>query len=187
YFVEDEFLAGADLLVAPVVHEGEIRRSVYFPRGAAWIDWWDGTRHDGGTHVDVAAPLERLPVFVRAGAVIPVSPIAQDTAEMRRLPLTLVAALGADGSGRIYQDDGDGFAAGELTTVVVQGDRVRISAPPSAHFRPLGNVEMLGIEQQPAAILLDGKPAREVIRDPAAKRLRIDVHDRKVREILLRR
>src|SRR2546430_12356862 len=61
-----------------------------FRSGAAWIDWWDGTRHEGGTHADIAAPLDRLPVFVRAGAAIPASPVAHNTREMQRLPLTLL-------------------------------------------------------------------------------------------------
>ena len=185
-FVEDQFLVGADLLVAPVVHEGETQRRVYFPRGATWIDWYDGTRHAGGTTAEIAAPVDRLPLFVRAGAALPTSPVAQNTAELQRLPLTLSVAMGADGSGRIYQDSGDGFGASEITAVAVQGDRVRITAPPK-RFRPIGVIELLGVDQQPAAVLVDGKAVRGASFDAAAKRLRIEVRDRNVREILLRR
>jgi len=187
YFVEDQFLLGADLLVAPVVHEDETQRRVYFPRGAAWIDWWDGTRHEGGSHADIAAPLDRLPVFVRAGAAIPSSPVAQNTRDMQRLPLTLVVVLGADGSGRIYQDAGDGFAAGELTQVSVRGDRVRILSPANAHFRKIGSIEILGVERQPGGIVLDGRTVHDVAWDAATKRLHIDTHGRTVREIQLHR
>jgi len=102
------------------------------------------------------------------------------------LPLTLSVAMGADGSGRIYQDSGDGFGASEITAVAVQGDRVRITAPPK-RFRPIGVIELLGVDQQPAAVLVDGKAVRGASFDAAAKRLRIEVRDRNVREILLRR
>ena len=69
---EDEFLLGPDLLVAPILTAGATARTVYLPAGSRWTDPWTGTAHDGGQTVDVAAPLDRIPVFLRDGANVPV-------------------------------------------------------------------------------------------------------------------
>jgi len=63
--VDDQFLLGPDLLVAPVLHQGAGEREVYLPAGPEWVDAWTGKAHDGGKRYQVQAPLERLPVFVR--------------------------------------------------------------------------------------------------------------------------
>ncbi|HWS99150.1 MAG TPA: TIM-barrel domain-containing protein, partial [Pyrinomonadaceae bacterium] len=104
YLNEDQYLVGRDLLVAPVVVEGTTKRRVYFPAGAAWVDWWTGRRYEGGTDAEVEAPLGRLPLFARAGAVIPTQPVVQHTGEMKGLPLTLVAVGGAEGESSFYED-----------------------------------------------------------------------------------
>lgn len=66
--VEDAFMFGPDLLVAPVLRQGERAREVYLPVGTDWIDAWTGERHEGGRDLHAPAPLARIPVFVRAGA-----------------------------------------------------------------------------------------------------------------------
>jgi alpha-D-xyloside xylohydrolase len=66
----DTYLFGDHLLVAPVVDQGKTSRAVQFPPGE-WIDWWTGERHTGGQLAMVAAPLERLPLFLRAGGIVP--------------------------------------------------------------------------------------------------------------------
>lgn len=93
YLIEDEYLVGRDLLVAPVVTEGAVKRRVYFPKGDAWVDWWTGALYEGGTDADVEAPISRLPLFIRAGAVVPVQAVFQHTGEMTNAPLTLVVAV----------------------------------------------------------------------------------------------
>lgn len=70
--VDDAFLLGPDLLVAPVTEAGARSREVYLPSGAAWTDAWTGAEHPGGRTVTVAAPLERIPLFLRDGAVLPI-------------------------------------------------------------------------------------------------------------------
>lgn len=70
--VEDEYLWGSEVLVAPVIKKGERSRKVTFPEGATWIDWWNPTvSYPGGTTRTVKAPLDKLPLFVRAGSFIP--------------------------------------------------------------------------------------------------------------------
>lgn len=66
----DQYMFGDDLLVAPVMERGQRSRSVLLPSGT-WIDWWTGDVLQGGARVDVDAPLERLPLFVRAGGIVP--------------------------------------------------------------------------------------------------------------------
>ncbi len=68
--VEDQFLFGPDLLVAPITRRGQREREVYLPEGTHWRDAWTGVAHAGGQNVRVAAPLERIPVMVRAGALV---------------------------------------------------------------------------------------------------------------------
>lgn len=66
-----EYMVGPWLLAAPVYREGERRRAVYLPHGAAWYDWYSGTLYEGGKTVTLEAPLNRLPLLARAGALIP--------------------------------------------------------------------------------------------------------------------
>jgi len=66
--VEDQFLFGSDLLVAPVLYEGHRTRRLYLPQGAGWVDAWNGKEYAGGQWVEVAAPIEKIPVFWRQGS-----------------------------------------------------------------------------------------------------------------------
>ena len=70
--VEDQFLLGPDLLVAPILRPGARSRPVYLPVGATWTEAWTGEQHAGGVTVDAEAPMERIPVYLRAGADVPV-------------------------------------------------------------------------------------------------------------------
>ncbi|MEU0880904.1 glycoside hydrolase family 31 protein [Lentzea sp. NPDC005914] len=70
--VEDAFLLGPDLLVAPITEAGVSEREVYLPARARWTDAWTGEEHEGGRTVTVAAPIERIPLFLRDGARLPV-------------------------------------------------------------------------------------------------------------------
>lgn len=70
--VDDAFLFGPDLLVAPVLAAGQTGRRVYLPTGATWTDAWTGVCHEGGHAIEVAAPLERIPLFLRDDAALPI-------------------------------------------------------------------------------------------------------------------
>lgn len=72
YEVEDEFLFGPDILVAPVAEYRRRSRSVYLPAGAAWVDAWTGSPAEGGSRIEAEAPLERIPVYLKDGAAIPI-------------------------------------------------------------------------------------------------------------------
>ena len=70
--VEDQFMFGPDLLVAPVLYEGMRSRRVYLPAGTSWTDAWTGKASDGGQWIEAAAPLERVPLYLRGGAQLPI-------------------------------------------------------------------------------------------------------------------
>lgn len=108
YRLQDEFLFGDALLVAPVLEQGATRRSVYLPAGQ-WYDFWSGQAHEGPATVEVDAPLDRLPLFARAGSVIPNAPVMQYVGERVPDPLTLHVFPGA-GESLLYEDEGDGWA-----------------------------------------------------------------------------
>jgi alpha-glucosidase len=188
--VDDQFLLGGDLLVAPVLHEGQRSREVYFPQGDAWVDWWDGSRHEGGTMAKVAAPLERLPLFIRAGAAVPTSPVVQHTGEMQNVPLTLAVAVGGKGVSHVFQDAGDGYAyrAGASRRIAVRQDEdgVRLEIPANHGYQRVGAIEFIGLQIAPAGLQIDGKSVPDTHVDASARRLRIDFPDENVSQVVLR-
>jgi alpha-D-xyloside xylohydrolase len=72
YQVEDAFMFGPDLLVAPVLHEGARRRQVYLPAGTNWTDAWTEHKLDGGQWLTADAPLDRIPLYLRGDARLPI-------------------------------------------------------------------------------------------------------------------
>jgi alpha-glucosidase len=107
YALHDQVLLGPSLMAAPILRPGVDHRSVYLPDGA-WYDWWSGECHVGPTHILAQAPLERMPLYVRAGAAIPMSPVLQYTDERPLDELRLQIWPGA-GEWTLYEDDGKSF------------------------------------------------------------------------------
>jgi alpha-glucosidase (family GH31 glycosyl hydrolase) len=101
----DEYLWGRDLLVAPVVEKGATNRSVYLPAGD-WFDWWTGKKVNGKQRIDRPVDLATLPIYVRAGAIVPLDPLRQYTAQSVTEPTTLRVHPGSDGEYTLYDDDG---------------------------------------------------------------------------------
>ncbi len=104
----DQFLWGRDILVSPVVEKGATSRRLYLPKGA-WFDFWTEERLDGGREIDRAVDLETMPLHVRAGAIVPMGPVRQYTAEPVDGPLAITIYPGADGAFTLYEDDGRTF------------------------------------------------------------------------------
>lgn len=105
--VDDCYLVGERLLVAPIVEEGSIRRNVYLPRGE-WYDYWTHERLSGGGFVTVDAPLDHLPLFVKAGTVLPKWSGLKNLDKMPQVMQLWI--FSGEGEHRIYQDAGDGLA-----------------------------------------------------------------------------
>ena len=104
----DQYLWGRDILVAPVTAKAATSRRVYLPRGR-WYDFWTNEAHDGGREIDRAVDLETMPLFVRAGAILPIGPVTQYTGEAVDESLTLQVYPGANGTATVYEDDGATF------------------------------------------------------------------------------
>jgi alpha-glucosidase len=105
YGLDDQFMFGDDLLVAPVLREGATQREVYLPKGE-WHDFWTGRRFPGGAGVRVPVTLSTIPIFVRAGAFIFRQPVVQHTGEMRGQPLEITIYPAAASERWLYEDDG---------------------------------------------------------------------------------
>jgi alpha-glucosidase (family GH31 glycosyl hydrolase) len=104
----DEYMWGKSLLVAPVVEKGATTRAVYLPRGA-WHDFWTGERIEGGRETSRPVDLETMPLYVRAGSILPLGPVKQYVAEKSDQPLSITVYPGADASFLLYEDDGISF------------------------------------------------------------------------------
>ncbi|MGD0992164.1 MAG: TIM-barrel domain-containing protein [Gemmatimonadales bacterium] len=121
--VADQYLFGPALLVNPVTEYRVRSRSVYLPRGA-WYDFWTGKRLAGGRTVQAAAPYDRIPVYVRAGSILPMGPDLQYTDEKPADSITLVVYTGANGRFSLYEDDGAsyGYERGESARIPLRWD-----------------------------------------------------------------
>lgn len=106
--LNDEFLVGKNLLVAPVVEQGARKRIVYLPEGV-WYDYWTHARYEGNQYYLADAPLDVCPVFVKAGTILPKAPAQMYVGEIEDPALILEVYPGA-GSCRHYQDNGEDFA-----------------------------------------------------------------------------
>jgi alpha-glucosidase/alpha-D-xyloside xylohydrolase len=101
----DQFLWGRDILVAPVYEKGATSRRVYLPAGD-WYDWWTNQRTAGSQSVTRTVDLATMPIYVRAGAIVPVDPVRQYVDEPVDGATTLRVYRGADGRFTLYEDDG---------------------------------------------------------------------------------
>jgi len=105
--IDDEFMVGGDLLVAPILNPGSTGRLVYLPKGT-WFDYWTGRQIAGGRMIHAEAPLETVPFYVRGGAIIPMGPEMNYVGERATDPLTFEIYPDAQGNARtsLYEDDG---------------------------------------------------------------------------------
>ena len=106
--VSDQFMFGPALLINPVTAEGARERKVYLPAGSHWIDFWSGTQMNGGQSITAEAPLERIPIYVKAGSIVPFGPPVESAAG-KPDPIELRIYSGANGNFTLYDDEGDNY------------------------------------------------------------------------------
>jgi alpha-D-xyloside xylohydrolase len=181
--VDDEYMFGPALLVAPVTEFKARSRDVYLPAGTDWFDFYSGGAHRGGRTIKAAAPYERMPLFVRAGSIVPMGPVVQNTGEGRRAPLTLTVYAGADGSFDLYEDDGVSrqYVNGAFSRIAIRyderagtltiGDRTGsfVGMPGTRTFNirwvRKGQARALNFEAKPdATVVYDGRSQRIAFR-----------------------
>jgi alpha-D-xyloside xylohydrolase len=124
YDINNEYLFGKSFLVAPVTDSMYVSRatgsaiedfstikaySVYLPKGSKWIDFWTGETYTGGKLIDVQAPIDEIPLFVKAGSIIPFGPFEQYTSEKKTDKLEIRIYSGAKSSFTLYEDENDSY------------------------------------------------------------------------------
>ena len=107
--IGDEFMFGPSFLVTPVLEPNASRRTLYLPESPAWYDFWTGASQQGGREIDANAPLDRIPLYVRAGSILPLGPDIEYANEKPAGPIDLRIYRGADGKFNFYQDAGDSY------------------------------------------------------------------------------
>ena len=125
--VRDEYLFGKAFLVAPVYQFKARARQVYLPAGTDWYDFHSGERRTGGQSFEAAAPLNRMPLYVRAGSIVPVGPEIQYSSEKPGGDITLLVFTGSDGTFELYEDDGVsyGYEKGEFSRIPMHYDAAK--------------------------------------------------------------
>jgi alpha-D-xyloside xylohydrolase len=119
----DEYMFGPAFLVAPVTEQGVTHRAVYLPAGTDWYDYWTDRRYAGGQTIEADAPIDRIPLFVRAGSIVPIGVQVPSTAT--RQPLDSIRIYpGRDASFALYDDDGttNAYRKGAGTKTIVRWD-----------------------------------------------------------------
>ena len=171
YGIDDQFLYGDSLLVAPVLSSDT--RQVYLPAGT-WIDWWTGETYTGGKSMSYPAPLDRLPLFVKAGAIVPMQPRSRYANETAVETLTLRVCLPPsnqlfEGSHfTLYEDDGEtlNYRKGShvqialACTPTADGLTLRADSPKGNYTASWKTFawEVMGTDIPPQRVLLGGRP-----------------------------
>jgi alpha-D-xyloside xylohydrolase len=121
YDIGDQYLFGPSLMIAPVtrpmlydvgstpISGAAQTRPVYLPAGAEWYDFWTRQRFSGGQTIQAEAPISRLPLYVRAGSILPMGPVRQHVNDQPEAPVELHIFPGKDGSFELYEDEGDQY------------------------------------------------------------------------------
>lgn len=191
YLINDEFMIGSDVLVAPVVKQGVNVRGIYLPVGADWVDWWTGARLESGKTHYIENPPDRLPIYVRSGAVIPTQTVIQNTTEMPTAEITLNVVTGIapnkTETSILYQDAGDGYEylKNDWREIRFEHKRGSLKIIKNGDFngQKIKFVEVVGIENKAKEIKADGKNLDQKL-DSDRKRLRVEISDN-TKEILM--
>jgi len=160
----DEYLWGKDVLVAPVVEKGAESRKVYLPAGG-WRDFWTQERVEGGREISRKVDLATLPLYVRAGSILPLGPVKQFAGERVDQPLSISIYPGGDASFLLYEDDGSSFNYRKGEWMGIQMDwqdanrtlTLRL-APGSQMLPPLRRNLEVKLRQETRSAIFDGSP-----------------------------
>ncbi|MFT4250892.1 MAG: glycoside hydrolase family 31 protein [Caulobacter sp.] len=121
--IGDQYMFGPAFLVAPVTEQGQTERDVYLPAGADWYDYWTNQKYTGGQTVRVKAPIDTIPLFVRAGSIVPMGAPILNTSQPQAISAVKVWP-GADAEFSLYDDDGvtNAYEKGVGKTVKLRWD-----------------------------------------------------------------
>ncbi|MBN1757586.1 MAG: glycoside hydrolase family 31 protein [Chitinispirillaceae bacterium] len=119
--IDDQFMFGPAFLVNPIMSAGATKRDVYLPTGTNWYDFWTGKTHGSGQTLSARAPRDTIPLYIRAGSIIPMGPYLQYVDEKKTDTIELRVYPGADGSFTMYEDEGDNYnyEKGDFATIPI--------------------------------------------------------------------
>lgn len=164
--IDDSYLLGDALLVAPVLEKGAVSRTVYLPTGI-WYDFYTNEALVGGQQIEVSAPLERLPLFVRAGTALPMWPVMQYVGERPVETLLLRCYPGAHET-VLYEDRGEGidYQQGNYRWVYIttgwKDNTFVVERRTAGRYAPSYSgvkLEVVGLDEEPASVKLDRQGA----------------------------
>lgn len=117
--IKDQYMFGPSILVCPVTDAGATKREVYLPKDTKWIDFWTGKSFKGGQTISAPAPLNQLPLFIKAGSIVPFGPNLQYALEKNADPIELRVYTGADGTFSLYEDENtnNNYLKGKSSTI----------------------------------------------------------------------
>ncbi len=126
--IGDQYMYGPAFLVSPVTEPAATTRRLYLPH-AQWYDFWTGSSIDGGNMVDAAAPLDHMPLYIRAGSIVPMGPDLEWSTQNPEDPTEVRVYRGADGNFTIYEDENDtyNYEKGAYTTIPLHWDDAKRS------------------------------------------------------------
>jgi alpha-glucosidase len=176
HFINDQFMFGKELLVAPVLKKGAQTRRLYLPEGD-WIDFHNPRQHfEGGQQLSVKATLDKIPIFVKKGSIVPMMPVMQYIHEKRDYPLSLhiyPANPGDSASFELYEDDGettkyleDSYSRTRFSCYTKeQSYLVRLHKPVQRGYQAPGKrdyIVQLYLNEKPDNVIINGKRLKSV-------------------------
>jgi alpha-glucosidase len=180
--IDNQFMLGPFVLVAPVVEEGKRSREVYLP-SCSWFDFWSDNLIDGPARFTQDAPLDRVPIYVRGGAIIPAGQVIQSSDEDQGDLLLLVYPLG-EGEFTLYEDDGvsqDGSSSTTLFRVESSGKSLHmVIGARSGSWKPSARnvvLEFRGLRAAPTRVSVDRRSKRETLNQRGERRYSLTMND----------
>ncbi|HEX4485817.1 MAG TPA: glycoside hydrolase family 31 protein [Terriglobales bacterium] len=121
--IGDQYMYGPAFLVSPVTEPAATTRRLYLPH-ATWYDFWTGRKADGGSMIDAASPLDKMPLYIRAGSILPMGPDLEWSTQKPEDPMEVRVYRGADGDFTIYEDENDSYnyEKGAYATIRIHWD-----------------------------------------------------------------
>ncbi|CAF3413409.1 unnamed protein product [Rotaria sp. Silwood1] len=167
--LDEQFLWGSSLLIAPVIYENHVNKSVYLPTTERWFDYYTGQEQTTLAQITVAAPYTFIPLFLRGGAIIPHQQSAMNTVLSRKKPMYLIIALNKNqrASGDLFWDDGESIDTYEnliYNYFIFNFNSQRLTLEPWTYNYPqmsddgkLDEIKIFGINKQPTTVIWNGQ------------------------------
>ncbi|MBO9657396.1 MAG: DUF5110 domain-containing protein, partial [Chitinophagaceae bacterium] len=151
YQIGDQYLFGDNMLVCPVTTKGAQTRTIYLPEGE-WFDFWTGKKYAGKKYFNIVTPLDTLPIFVKAGGIIPMQPVMNYTGEKITDTITVNVYPGGSSSFDLYEDDGTSlkyqqneFAVTTIKSTFSSAEGSVTISKPAGSFKPEKHIFLLRV------------------------------------------